>query len=160
MGTVQPGRHVADIDGDFVVFIIGMRFNKRWKVWRWWQVFTAMPRMLRTLAQQPELGLLHVETMVTTRQIVSVQYWRSYEQLERFARTPDPHFDAWRRFNREIGASGDVGIFHETYPVRAGEHESIYVNMPVIGLAAAGRSVAAAGQASARRETASALSER
>jgi hypothetical protein len=159
MATVQPGRYVADIEGDFVVFIIGMRFNKRWKVWRWWQVFTAMPRMLRTLAEHPELGLLHVETLVSTRQIVSVQYWRSHEQLERFARTPDPHFDAWRRFNREIGASGDVGIFHETYRIHEGEQESIYVNMPVIGLAAAGRSVDVR-QASANRATASALSER
>ena len=29
-----------------------------------------------------------------------VQYWRSYEDLERFARNPDdPHLPAWRRFN-------------------------------------------------------------
>ncbi len=31
----------------------------------------------------------------------------------------------------------EVGIWHENFRVRAGEHESIYGNMPVRGLAAA-----------------------
>lgn len=45
---------------------------------------------------------------------------------------------AWRDFNRLIGDSGDVGIWHQTYLVRAGEYESLYGNMPRFGLAAAG----------------------
>ena len=50
-------------------------------------------------------------------------------------------------------ASGDVGIWHETYLVRAGAYEAIYGNMPRIGLAAAGDHVAIArrGQSAARR---------
>ncbi len=39
------------------------------------------------------------------------------------------------------GASGDVGIYHETYKVAAGQHESIYSNMPPMGLAETGRFV-------------------
>ena len=35
--------------------------------------------------------------------------------------------------------TGDVGIWHETYRVRAGEYEVVYGNMPLFGLAAAGR---------------------
>jgi hypothetical protein len=67
-----------------------------------------------------------------------VQYWRSIEDLTHFARTPsDPHLQAWQKFNRAIGADGNVGIWHETYEIPAGNHESIYVNMPVFGLAAA-----------------------
>jgi hypothetical protein len=31
-----------------------------------------------------------------------------------------------------------VGVFHETYRVRAGDYEAIYVNMPRVGLGAAG----------------------
>lgn len=44
-----------------------------------------------------------------------VQYWRSFEHLERFARNPElAHLPAWKRFNRAVGGSGDVGIWHET----------------------------------------------
>jgi hypothetical protein len=40
-----------------------------------------------------------------------------------------------------VRASGDVGIWHETYRVRAGEYEAIYGNMPRVGLAGAGELV-------------------
>jgi hypothetical protein len=36
---------------------------------------------------------------------------------------------------------GDVGIWHETYRVRAGEYEAIYSGMPSHGLARAARQV-------------------
>ncbi len=38
------GRHEANIEGDFVVFLIGMRINKPWKIHRWWPVLRAMPQ--------------------------------------------------------------------------------------------------------------------
>jgi hypothetical protein len=40
-------------------------------------------------------------------------------------------------FNQQVGRSGDVGIWHETYRVRAGEYEAVYANMPRVGLAGA-----------------------
>jgi len=67
-----------------------------------------------------------------------VQYWRSFDDLERFARNnDDPHLEPWRRFNRKVGKSGDVGIWHETYRVKATDIETIYGNMPPSGLGAA-----------------------
>ncbi|HXS97713.1 MAG TPA: DUF4188 domain-containing protein [Candidatus Limnocylindrales bacterium] len=48
----------AEIEGDFVVFVITMRINKLWKVHKWMPVFFAMPRMLKELARQPESGFL------------------------------------------------------------------------------------------------------
>jgi hypothetical protein len=45
---------------------------------------------------------------------------------------------------------GDVGIWHETYMVHAGEYEAIYSGMPRFGLATAGNILPAAG----RRESA------
>ena len=39
---------------------------------------------------------------------------------------------------KDVRYEGDVGIWHETFKVRAGEYESVYGNMPVMGLAAAG----------------------
>jgi len=140
---VQPGRFTADIDGDFVVFMIGMRFNKPWKVHQWWPVFTAMPKMQRTLAQHPELGCLGGQQW-PGRTTILVQYWRSFEHLDRFARDRDlPHLEPWRRFNKRIRDSGDVGIWHETFSVRAGEYEAVYGNMPRFGLAKAGEHVPA-----------------
>ena len=101
--------------------------------------------------QHPEKGLLAARTSLGGRTITVVQYWRSFDQLEAFAKNPnDPHLPAWRAFNRRVGASGDVGIYHETYRVGVGRHESIYANMPVMGLAEAGRSV----QVGKRSETA------
>jgi fumigallin biosynthesis monooxygenase-like protein len=68
-----------------------------------------------------------------------IQYWRSFEDLERFARSPDaPHLAAWKEFNASVRDSGDVGIWHETYRIAAGASESIYGNMPARGLGAAG----------------------
>jgi len=55
------------------------------------------------------------------RRIGLVQSWRSFEQLERFARDPAlAHQEPWRRFDREVGAGGGVGIWHETFLVEAG----------------------------------------
>jgi Domain of unknown function (DUF4188) len=136
---VVPGRQTAHIDGDFVVFLIGMRFNKLWKVHRWLQVAMAMPKMLRVLDEHPELGCLGYRQW-GGRTTMMVQYWRDFESLDRFARDAElPHLEPWRRFNRSVRDSGDVGIWHETYRVRAGDHECVYANMPVFGLAAASR---------------------
>jgi len=55
--AMLAGRYTGTIEGDFVVFLIGMRVNKPWKVHR------------------------------------------------------------WRRFNRLVRGSGDVGIWHEAYRV-------------------------------------------
>lgn len=138
MRDVQPGRYTAQVDGDFVVFLIGMRFNKLWKVHQWIGVFVAMPSMLRELERHPDKGLLASRISFGGRTITLVQYWRSFEHLERFAKnSDDPHLRSWRSFNKRVGASGDVGIYHETYLSGDGRYESIYANMPVMGLAAA-----------------------
>ncbi|WP_236077758.1 DUF4188 domain-containing protein [Rhodococcus sp. P1Y] len=143
MSAVQPGRYTAQMDEDFVVFIIGMRINKLRKVHKWFGPFAAMPRMLRELRTHPDKGLLGARMSIGGRTITVVQYWRSFDDLEAFAKNPnDPHLPNWRAFNKKVGVSGDVGVYHETYRVGAGQHESIYSNMPVMGLAEAGSSVA------------------
>ena len=150
-GSVYRGRYTAEMPEDFVVFLIGMRLNRPWKVHKWFPIFTAMPRMLRWL--DPEAGLLKWHNAWINGPAV-VQYWRSFEQLESFARAPDqPHLPTWTWFNQAVRASSDVGIWHETYNVRAGEYECIYGNMPRVGLAAAGvhAPIGSSGQSAARR---------
>jgi hypothetical protein len=117
-----------------VVFLIGMRVNRWWKVGQWLRTALAMPRMLRELGQHPELGMLGGESWFG-RTTILVSYWRSVDHLFGYAKLRNAeHLPAWRAFNKHIGSNGDVGIWHETYIVQPGAHESIYVNMPAFGL--------------------------
>jgi len=146
MTSIFPQRMTSVMEGDFCVFLIGMRINRPWKIHRWWPVTTAMPRMIKELSQRPELGLLSAETWFG-RTTVMIQYWRSFEQLERYARDPDlQHLPAWAAFSKLVGNSGDVGIWHETYRISAGQYESIYHNMPAFGLGKVGQLVTATGK--------------
>jgi Domain of unknown function (DUF4188) len=151
--NIHPGRYTARIDGDFVVFIIGMRINKLWKLHKWIPVARAMGPMLTELFGHPEKGLLSVQVGWSGRTITLIQHWRSFDQLERFAKDRnDPHLPAWRRFNQSVGTNGDVGIFHETYRVEAGAYETMYSNMPVMGLAVAGEHLPIARRGDTARE--------
>jgi len=149
---INTGRHSASFDGDFVVFLIGARVHKLWKVRQWLPVAKAMTGMQREIAAHPEIGCLHIQNFGAVNG-VSVQYWRSFQHLEEFARSNKwSHLPAWREFNRLIRDSGDLGIWHETYMVPAGGFEAMYGNMPVIGLAAAGSMVPiGAGSTAAQR---------
>ena len=150
MQTINE-RIAATIEGDFVVFLIGARINYWWKVHRFVPVARAMGRMLRELEEHPELGLLHVESW-TGRTSILVQYWRSFDHLHEYARLRDAeHLPAWAEFNRTVGTNGDVGIWHETYLVPAGQYEAIYANMPEFGLAKAGGWIPAREQARTAR---------
>jgi hypothetical protein len=149
MKEIIGKRVTARIEGDFVVFLIGMRINKLWKVHKWLPVFLAMPRIVRELEKRPESGCLgHVMTLSVT-----VQYWRSFEHLEAYARDADQsHWPAWVDFNKRISTSrDDVGIWHETYRVRAGEYECVYSGMPPFGLAKASAVVDATGRLESAR---------
>jgi hypothetical protein len=66
------------------------------------------------------------------RTITVIQYWKSFEALEAYASQGDrKHRPAWTAFyKRSTRGTGAVGIFHETYVVRPGEVESLYVDMP------------------------------
>ena len=150
MARIIPARMTANIEGEFVVFLIGMRINKPWKLHKWLPVLLAMPRMLRELKANPASGLLGA----MSSGLLIVQYWRSFADLERYARSHDNlHWPAWVAFNKRIGASrGDVGIWHETYCVGPGRYEAIYSGMPPTGLGAAGTLVPASGKKESARE--------
>ena len=150
MAEVQQGRWTAEIEGDFVVFLIGARINKKR------DLFSAlldlggrrgMNHMLKYLTEHPEKGLLGYETAGFT----TIQYWRSFAHLEAFSKDKDdPHLEAWRTYWKRVGKDTRSGIWHETFLVRAGEYEAIYGNMPVRGLAKASRSVPVAEASTAR----------
>jgi len=151
MSKIFNGRYTAKTGEPFVVFLIGMRINKWWRFDKWLPVASAMTPMLVTLFKHPEKGFLHGEFFWNFSGPVLIQYWRSFEELENFARNPsDPHLEAWKKFNKAVGADGSVGIWHETYQVEPDKYECVYGNMPEFGLGAALEHVEALG----RRETA------
>jgi hypothetical protein len=142
----MTGRHTAQIDGEVVVFLIGMRVNAFRRVREWLPVARAMPRMLRELRERDSPGLLESRTTVSWRGVTVIQYWESFEALRSYAHDPDgEHHPAWMEYNERFADSDAVGIWHETYLVGEDDHESVYQGMPEQGLAAAGEAVPAAG---------------
>jgi hypothetical protein len=147
MAPLVRGRYTAEFDGDFVVLLIGFRIN-RIRGLRWVPALMSMNAMLADLAKQPEKGLLGVRPGIPTM----VQYWRSFEHLEAFARdAEDRHAKVWREIYRNgFLEDGSTGIWHETYRVRAGEYEAVYANMPARGLAGITGPTSLGGSGSAR----------
>lgn len=140
MKTVFPGRYTANVSEPVVVFLIGMRVNRLRAVKQWLPVAQAMGPMMKALSEDPGKGLLGSHTFFRgwPLETCMVSYWRSFEDLTRFARSDDdPHWAAWQQFMRNVGAGSSVGIWHETYQVNPAQCECIYSNMPVFGLAAA-----------------------
>ena len=145
---IVTSRMTAEIEGDFVVFIIGARINKKWKVHRWLPVARAFSKVMRELEGNPEIGMLAHRTAGGA----SIQYWRSFDHLEAYARNRRrSHWPAWLDFNTRVAKRrGDVGIWHETFLVRDGAYEAIYSGVPAMGLGLAGAPV----PISAQRESA------
>lgn len=134
---VHTGRYTTENQEDIVVFLIGMRINKRMALHKWLPVFFAMPDMIRELyTNQEELGFLSLENYFGLRTTMMVQYWRSVEDLHAYARGKK-HLTAWRDFNRKIGNTDTVGIYHESYTIKKHEYEALYSNMPAFGLSKA-----------------------
>jgi hypothetical protein len=139
MAELNTDRVTAVLDGDFVVFRIGMRINTLWRVHEWLPVFRAMLKMLEDLEADPESGLLGYDTKLGIRNHELVQYWRSFEQLREYALDPNArHASAMQWTNQQMRESDAVGIWHETYLVKDGAYETVYDNAPPIGLGKVG----------------------
>ncbi|HET7902524.1 MAG TPA: DUF4188 domain-containing protein [Candidatus Nanopelagicales bacterium] len=138
---VQQGRWTAELDGDFVVFLIGALVHDPAVAPDATRLVMQMGDMLEELMTDPSKGLLGVTRHGDPGHGVLVQYWRSFDALEAYARDPGAkHAPVWREWNRlAADERSGAGIWHETFKVRAGDYEAVYQNMPVIGLQQAGR---------------------
>jgi hypothetical protein len=137
MAVIVPGRQTADLDGEAVLFLIGMRVNRLAAVGQWWPVARAMGGMLRELAATPDSGLLAARSWWWGRNIAFQQYWESTDKLIAYANDPGRrHRPAWTDFFRRVGLDegGAVGIWHETIRLAPGSVECIYGNMPRFGI--------------------------
>ncbi len=143
MTSIEPGLRFADTEGGLTVFVVGMRINRLLAVRQWWPAFRDASRMGPELyARREETGFLGARTLLGWRTIQFIQYWRSTEDLMRYARSADhAHFPAMKAFFARARQAGDaatgVGLYHETYEVPAGGFESMFLNMPPTGAGAA-----------------------
>lgn len=96
---VQRGRWTAEIDGDFVVFLIGAAVYDSVAAPDATRLLMTMGQMLEELVADPSKGLLGFTTHGEGVKSVIVQYWRSFDALEAYARNPP-------RSTRRCGGSG------------------------------------------------------
>lgn len=146
---LQQSRVMAEAPDGTVLFIVGMHINHWWSVHRWVPVALSMRRMLDELIRNRDLGLLGKPRIFTSgRLIVVIQYWKSFDVLEAYARSGSAeHLPAWKAFRAAVRDSAAVGIFHETYTITKGNHESIYINLPSSVLLGAAVDVSGIGDA-------------
>ncbi|MEA2514216.1 MAG: hypothetical protein QOJ59_3703 [Thermomicrobiales bacterium] len=63
-------------------------------------------------------GFLHQQQLMAEGSGVLLQYWRSYDELDRWARTL-PHMRWWRWLLENAGS--DLSFYHEIYQVKTAE---------------------------------------
>lgn len=132
---VIPGRRHATIEGDFVVFLIGARANRKIDLTFKW-MGDSMQNMVKELEDNPSLGYLGSESFVGTTGTLLVQYWKTVEDVNAYAKDASrKHFGTWMEMSKLGKASPDYAFWHETYKVSAGNYENIYVNCPDMMLA-------------------------
>ncbi|MCA9649635.1 MAG: DUF4188 domain-containing protein [Myxococcales bacterium] len=143
--NIRDEKLTVQRDEGIVVFLIGLRINKWWLLPVLWGAASAFNRMMKELQGDPESGLLSYESF-GGRTTLAVQYWRSFEDLHRFAHDRQrAHIPAWRRWAKEWVMTKAIGIWHETYVVDPGRFECVYHHMPPFGLGRVGTLVPATG---------------
>lgn len=130
----MPTLTTHDHTGELAVFLIGARINKLWRPDGWGPTLVAMTPMLKELYADPGSGFLHARLTVDAdlRGVTVIQWWRSVEDIYAYANDDDRrHRPAWVAFYRRAKkAPASVSIWHETYAVPAGGHESLYGDLP------------------------------
>jgi hypothetical protein len=101
-----------------------------------------------TLEAAKEVGFLHQERLMAEGGGVLLQYWRSYDDLDRWARQL-PHMAWWRWLLENAGE--DLSFYHEIYQAKTAE--AIYERgcRPVGAAHIATTSTVTAGEGQSRR---------
>jgi hypothetical protein len=126
-----PTRTTVDLSSypDLVVIFLGMRANSLKGIAT---LASFGPKINKSVAAAPDGLLLHENLLysLVPPHAGMRQYWRDFDSLERWARSL-PHQEWWQTFLRDRGGAG---FWHETY-FRGGQVESVYIDMPPVGLA-------------------------
>lgn len=138
-GPVRPGRLAPVVEGDFVLLLLGIKPHSLLKFWKWMPIVRAMVNMGRELEQKKDSGFLGYEVYVGLQPLI-IQYWRSFEHMRSH---PAPK---WVVLTQRSQLETSLGVWHETYLIRAGDFEGVYSNMPDFGLGKVGTLVDAKGK--------------
>lgn len=143
MAAITADRMATDIDGEFVIYINGMRLNKLRAVHKYFLAGLKAAKMFEELERDPDSGFLgYLPAYMGLRSGAAIQYWRSLEDIRRFARDPDDlHVPAWRWYNEEVGNDGELGFWAELYVIEDGNYETFYRNVRPVGLGEIGELV-------------------
>lgn len=136
MIPINMGWMAAEIDGEYVIYINGMRLNRLRALPKYVRAGLAAGRMFEELEADSDSGFLgYLPAYMGLRCGAAIQYWRSLEDIRRFAQDPDgPHVLAWQWYDEAVGDGGDLGFWAELYVVKEGNFETFYRNVPPIGL--------------------------
>ncbi|MDX1438035.1 MAG: DUF4188 domain-containing protein [Anaerolineales bacterium] len=142
-------RMMADLEGEFLVFIIELQVHKLLSFRKWYPAVTAMNRMLAELMEKPEYGLLSFEYWFAFRRQLFLTYWRSFEHMHDWALNKDAaHIPGWKMLNQLMKDHPDIiGFWHESFVVQPYQYEAFYRNVPAVGLGRAGSLLPLKGRA-------------
>ena len=141
MRQLNKSRMIANLEGEFLVFVIELQVHKLWRFWQWYPAVKGMNRMLFELLENKEYGLLSFEYRFAMRQQFFLMYWRSYEHMHNWALSRDAtHIEGWKMLNQLMRDHPDIiGFWHESFVVQPDQYESFYRNVPAVGLGQAGQ---------------------
>lgn len=138
--AIRRGKFIVELDEPVVLFIVSGQVNNWLKIYRWFYIPINFLRMVYWLHRHPESGCLngHVYLRIFPFGMLLLSYWRSWDDLEAFARGKDgTHLASWQRYFRD--ADDSMAIWHETYLVEPGKFEAVYGNIGPYALGKVGR---------------------
>eukprot|EP00656_Telonema_subtile_P057833 TRINITY_DN9608_c0_g1_i1.p1 TRINITY_DN9608_c0_g1~~TRINITY_DN9608_c0_g1_i1.p1 ORF type:complete len:302 (-),score=69.30 TRINITY_DN9608_c0_g1_i1:379-1284(-) len=138
-GAPVKGKWCPQVEGDFLVLMIGIVPHSLWAFWRWMPIVRGMVNMSKDLQTNADSGFLGYEVYVGLQPMI-VQYWRSFDHMKK---CPAPE---WASLAQSATGDSSLGVWHETYVIKAGDYEGVYSNMPPYGLGKVGKCVEAKGQ--------------
>lgn len=150
MAALNKTRMMADLEGEFLVFVIELQVHKLLRFRKWYPVVKEMNQMLTELTAKPEYGLLSFEYWFAFRRQLFLMYWRSYEHMHDWALNKNAaHIPGWKMLNKLMKEHPDIiGFWHESYVVQPYQYESFYHNVPTVGMGRAGKLLPLTGRMS------------
>lgn len=127
-------RQAVELEDGVVIYINGIRLNRLRGLPQYLMANWKVAKMFRRLEADPDSGFLGYEpALMGPRHGAAIQYWRSLEDLERFASDrEDMHAPAWRWFNRVD--DGSIGLWSELYVIGPDDYETFFRNVEGVGL--------------------------
>jgi len=132
---------MADLEDEFLVFIIELQIHKVWKFQKWCPAVQRMSHMLSELMENNEFQLLNFEYWFAFRRQLFLMHWRSYEHMHNWAlKKTVSDIPGWKMLNQLMKNHSDIiGFWYESYVVHPNQNESFFRNVPAVDLGRAGK---------------------